>query len=64
MTCIETHPKKDTDNMSMKHTIQSWRSESDADSNENSEVIFNSFANSGAFLKRKSKELESTTEKS
>ena len=45
-------------------TIQVSRLDKDADSNENSEVMFNSFATSGACLKRKSKELESSTEKS
>lgn len=48
----------------MQLTIQSLRLDNDVDSNENSEVIFNSFATSGECLKRKSKELESVTEKS
>jgi len=48
----------------MQLTIQSLRLDNDVDSNENSEVIFNSFATLGECLKRNSKELESVTEKS
>jgi hypothetical protein len=48
----------------MKLTIQSWRLDSDADSNEKSEVTFNIFATSGECLKMNSKELESSTDKS
>lgn len=57
--------RKDENNkIGIQHTIQSLRLDFDADSNENSEVTFNSFATSGECLKRKSKELESVTEKS
>lgn len=50
--------------ISVQLTIQSLCLDNDADSNENSEVIFNSFATLGECLKRNSKELESVTEKS